>query len=932
MGQNSVRGANTNNSKFTAKVGQLENGFRYIIKPIEGDKGKILMNLIVNAGTNNEDSDQYQLAHLLEHMAYNGTEHFPSLRNDPQFFSQLNMEPRDMSAHSGGNITQYKFRYPQDVSKALDTALSIYHDVASGKVLFEKEAVQTERKALYQEYLYANTAKSYASYKVRNALTKCKDFIPFPKDYEDTLMNSSIDAMKRFYGDWYRPDLMTISIIGNIKDVDQVETKIRNKFKDLKAPDHLREKENCWQNYINSPKQFVIQRRAAAPSETLPSQTTFLFYFRNPRISFRTLSKPQSDMLWSILTTMISNRLKDQQLQYNVRYTTGFHPGYGVPAVKLKISVPDDAENVIKKVFKSLAGISTFGFRTEEWQSIRNQNIKNIQDRDYSSPDLWSDIILNAITNGDALPNPTNNSEIGCLKNLNVGDLNTLLKREVVWKPDDIAIIVPHEADKDQFPKKRIRDWINKGLKHPANYRPSKMPEQLLSEKKVVELQEGKIVNQRFGDYNEDVIELKNGVKIVLKAIDPKSGRSKNKIIVHGFSPHGAACFGRHDIDALFAPKIIQNSGVGEYNKFEINKLLSTTSIPFGVRDYIEQKETGVKAEVVPEDLEILLQLIYLSFTKPRYDKNAFEDWKIQELQKSLRNDRPNNTFINLLDRALGVVKLPAGGDRYQQSLKVIHKKALHEYKSLHSKAKDFTFMVTGDFTKNKVLPLLQKYLGNLPNTKNDHSCRRDLKSDSLKLKMEARNLKFDLPENVKNDFLVIGYTTPLNIDPGFKDEIRLKFIKQALNLKLKGLRYEKNLGVYFSVASERIDHNNKTKTIQIYLRCSREDFDKVQEACNGFFDELKTDLVPDNFLNTLKKSSYLPKWQETLSDQNKSVMQVLYDFYRFDIPITEKERAKQFIEKFDAKDLLSTANKYLDNESKWTFIGSPRKKKEGLN
>ncbi|MDT0642180.1 insulinase family protein [Zunongwangia sp. F363] len=926
-GQDVISSRSREDSIFTMKVGQLENGLRYVIKPVQGDQRKVLMRLIVMAGSNQEDKDQYQIAHLLEHMVYNSTKKFPSFRSNPGFFSQLDMEPRDIPAFVGDNSTQYQFNYPRDVPRALDTALSLYHDIAAGNVLFDPEDVQTERKALYQEYLFSNSEKSLPTFRNWQALTDCGGEVPLAGELRETVMNSSEESLKSFYRDWYRPDFMTIMVVGNLEDADLIENKIKAKFKDIKMPDRLRHKEDCWQNYLNSPKHFVTQETEVSGKDLLP-QTEFNFYFRNNSIYFEEFSAQQNEVLWDLIPDMISNRLKHQQQEYNIDYITRFNGNYELPAVKLTLSAPRNEEKVIEKIFSQLEGISTYGFSKEEWNLVVDKRVADMRSRDYLSANLWSDLLFKAIISEKPLSNFKSNHNLEFIKNLDVAQLNKLLKK-IDWQTDDIAIVIPEHKDQSQFTQKNIRGWINDGVGHPLEYQPIKVPKQLLTIKEKDELSEAEVTERSFGDFNEDVIVFENGLKVILKAFEPMSGRYKEKIMVHGFSPKGAECLESPDYQALLAPYIIKNSGVGGYDKFVINKLLEETSIPFGVFDYIRQSETGLKAEVSPEDIEILLQLIYLSFTQPRYDIDAFEDWKIQELKKSIRNSSANNNFLDFINHKVGLVEIPKGEERYRQSLKVDYEEAFKEYKRLHSNAEDFTFIITGNFKKNKVLPLLQKYLGNLPNSKETYFCDKIKGIDTSGLKTEETVLRFQLPENVDNDFMEIRFTTPFNNDPVFKKEIKMEFLKQALNLKLRDLRYKQNLGVYFSVASGSLNYDTKNKTIQIYLQSNRQDFDKVFDACNTFFEDLKENRFSAEFFKTLKESAYLPKWQEEFSNSNKSVMQRLYGYYRFDVPVIEEDHARQFIQDFNDKDLVNTAIEYLNNNYKMIFLGSPSQEKK---
>lgn len=909
-------------SPFEATVGKLDNGLSYIIKPLKGDKGKINVGLFVNAGANQENSEQYQFSHLLEHLAANYTENFANIRLNAELFSHLKITPQDYTAFVGGKSTRYNIHYQQAIPKSLDTLLSIFHDIASGKVLFDEKIVNTERKALYQEYLFSNTSKSYPEYVVQNTLSGCRDFIPSPENFESVLMNSSIESLKEFYLDWYRPDLMTVYIIGNFENSEEIEKKIKEKFRGLKMPASKRKKIECLDDYKKRPKQFVVQKRDVTPPPGLPSQITFQFYFRNEKVTLKQFSKDHDELKRNITRKMVDNRLNSIELDYNIDYTTNFSKSLDMSAYILEIKTLGENQKVINKVFGLLSGILKYGFTHEELAKVVEKEIKNLQNRNYSTSTLWSDIIQNAIVYGEPLPDSKNDDEIDFLSNLEIEQVNIFFKKEMDWKPDDIAIIVPKDTDENHFTNKQIRNWVSIGLKQPIEYQPKKIPKQFLSDKEIMDLPQAKILNKNFGDLNEDIIELSNGLKIILKVTNPSTGRYKDKIMVHGFSPKGAGCFENEDYDALFAPLITQNSGVGNFNKFIVKKVLDETSIPFGIKSYVEKWETGVKAEIAPEDMEILMQLIYLTFTEPRYDPEAFEDWRIQEQQYYLRNNSPNNNFVDFLNRETGILKIQQGKNRYKKSLNVDYNEAYRKYKSLFANGDDFTFIITGNFKKNNILPVLRRYLGNLPN-KSTPKCNT-LNSKIPELKKRLKDAKYSFPKNVDNDFLAIKYITPLRGKPDFKEEIQLEFIKQAINLKLMDLRNKLGLGVYLSIASSSIDYNNKTREITIYLRSNREDFERVMAACNNLVEELKTEPVPCNLFKNIKQSSYLPKWQGTSDMKNKTAMQTLYDLYRFEVPIAEENKASQYMESFDSEDLLDIANIYLNEDYRGIYIGSP--------
>ena len=912
FGQTSENFSHINLSKYGVISGKLKNGFRYYIKPLKDGSDRTYTKLIINAGSFQEDEDQNSIAHLLEHMAFNSTENFPDLRNNADFFSKLNLQPQDLRAQTGGNNTQYSIRFPRKASGTFDTILSIYHDISDGKVKFEEAAIEGERKALLHEKIDGtDPADMYPDAKVFFYLTGCND-VPEPKDVKKKVMNSSTKTLKRFYRDWYRPDLMNLVVVGKIDNIEEIESKIKRKFSDIEISPEPRQKKDCNKKYLASPGHFIKLKKPGTAEENNP-RILWQFFYRFPNLFFDKFSKKENEKIWAILSEMIRNRLKDEQQGYNINYLTSLYPEEDLAANKLMISTTDSSEEVVQKVFNVLAGISKYGFTQTEWQSVMDNRRT---EEPGASAENWTEALEKFIIKGDAFPNSDD-------KNKNILELQILNKliSQISWQPDDIAVILPPTIDSTNLSRKKVHSWITKGLKKPKEYRALVAPEQLMSPKDVSHLNETKIVERSFGPYNEDIIKLGNGVTIILKDFVPDPGRYKDKIMVQGFSPYGASCFGSGHTELVLAPLIIKNAGVGPYNKFQIDKFLSNTSFQYHFRDYINKYETGFLAELSSEDMETLLQLIYLTFTQPRYDREAFKDWKTRTEQLSRQFSNANNDFIDFLNKTNGIVKIPQGRELLQLSQKVNYAESYSQYKILHSNPKDFTFVVTGNFRKAEVLPILVKYLGGLPNAKKEECSEPKEGKDNL-LETAGKHVLFKLLYPVDNFLFTIQYRTKLN-PKDFKEVINTEFLRTAIDLKVKGLRYEKNFGTYSALASARLNFDNNTKIIQANVLCNIEDYGKALETCNEYIEELKSGKITNNFLQVVKESAYLPKWNNNLKRSNSSVQKILYDHYRYEIPFVESEEIKNYIRDFDVEDLQKTALKYLDNSYKIIFTAS---------
>ncbi|HEA29170.1 MAG TPA: insulinase family protein [Leeuwenhoekiella sp.] len=897
------------------KTGLLENGLRYAIKNLPEDEGKIKSNLIIKVGSDQEDIGEYELAHLLEHMAYNSTENFPDLRNNTIFFSEFNMEPRDLRAQISNSSTQYSFQYPQSSPTAIDQALSLYYDIASGKVLFQQKSVQAERKALYQELLFSGGVENvYLNGKINSLLTGC-NHIPELRNIKSSIMNSSTNALIDFYQKWYSTDEMVITVVGNIKDVNLIERKIRKKFEGLKR---LRPKNNqvyCNENYLLGPKRFIVEKRKERSNDTIVPETEFQFFFRNSHLYSKKFSKSESKYLWSLLSDMITNRLKADPASYNKNYRSTLHQSGRVPAEQLYLWTRGDEKKVCEKIFGILQGISDFGFESKEFEIAINSRIENLEHQDYTSSEVWVNALLMSVSNNQKRFNPNRQNIINFFENLDHFQLNEFVKN-IDWTPDDIVAILPENKDIQKFNRETINDWINLGLQDPKRYIPESVPETLLSQKTINTLDEAKILYHKSGKLNETILKFENGLKIVLKNQKPKSGAFKNKVMLHGFSPYGASCFESLKINALLSPSIVKNSGFGNYNKMQIDEVLEGTSLRYSIRDYITEWETGLQAEIDSKDLETLLQYIYLSFTAPRYDIDAFQDWKIKELQRLQRLNLFNTNFRDFVDQNSGKMELPRGTLRYKKSMRVDYKDSFEKYKILHDNAANFTFIIVGDFKEKDCISLFQKYLGNLPSKNSEYECSGTVNFKGKSFTNNTRNSQLNFDQETDNKFLSILFRTPLT-EQGFDEEVKLEFLKQALNLKLKRLRFVEKLGVYFVAAIGSIDEMVNAKSIEIYLQTNPLDFDEVLETCESIIAELKHQPVSKDFLETVKESSYLPKWSASQSKRNKYIEKRLYEYYNFQRAPVELSEMDDYIKKFSSYDLQQTAKNYFKGSGK---------------
>jgi zinc protease len=214
--------------------GRLENGLRYAILTNHEPKGRISVRLAVHVGSLYENENQRGLAHYLEHMAFNGSTHFPSA-SVVEFFQKLGMDfGGDTNASTGFDRTIYQLELPDTKASTLHEALNFFSDVAGG-LLLEEKFVDKERGIILSE------KRARDSVGLRTYLAEMEFLVPetrfpqrLPIGTDEVINSAKRDRFVEFYNTWYRPERMILVIAGDIAVTD-VEPVIKELFAPLTA-------------------------------------------------------------------------------------------------------------------------------------------------------------------------------------------------------------------------------------------------------------------------------------------------------------------------------------------------------------------------------------------------------------------------------------------------------------------------------------------------------------------------------------------------------------------------------------------------------------------------------------------------------------------------------------------------------------------------
>ena len=217
------------------KKGKLSNGLTYYIRQNKKPEQRAELRLVVNAGSILEDDDQQGLAHMMEHMAFNGTKNFK--KNDIiSFLQSIGVEfGSDLNAYTSFDETVYMLPIPLDKPDNLEKGLQILEDWAH-QVSNNTEDVNGERNVILEESRGGKGAEDRMFRKIYPKLfagSKYGDRLPIGVD--SIIKSFNPDVIRRYYKDWYRPNLMAVLVVGDIDPV-KVEEMIKKRFSGIKNP------------------------------------------------------------------------------------------------------------------------------------------------------------------------------------------------------------------------------------------------------------------------------------------------------------------------------------------------------------------------------------------------------------------------------------------------------------------------------------------------------------------------------------------------------------------------------------------------------------------------------------------------------------------------------------------------------------------------
>jgi len=695
------------------KIGKLPNGFTYYIRRNTVQPGKVIIHLVNKAGSILETEKQRGLAHFLEHMAFNGTTHYP--KNElVGYLEKLGVRfGADLNAYTAFNQTVYMLPILMKDNRQLHDGLQVARDWAQGITLSDEE-IEKERGVIMEElrlHLGAGSRLEPTTFPIMFNHSLYAQRAPI--GLEDVILHCDHKELKQFYEDWYRPDLQALVVAGDI-DVKDAEKQIKSLYGDLKMPANPKPRPN-----VRIP--LTGQNQFAAISDPEITQTSMDIMIKFPALVVKTNADYAEDLSRQVLTTMISQRFNEVMQQEQPPFLqaglsfSGLEGGVdalagGVTARKGKL------EEGIRAWWQEILRMKQQGFTPKELQRTKElftaQMDQLVKEQDKADADQFVSKYEENFLTGDAIPDAVEETKLNkaVLDTLTVPGINSTLNKYLKDTDRDI-IIRSNSKDAATLPTEGVMTaWINDEARKPmVAYQDRSVNHTALLDTKPAG---GKIAAEKqLTNIGATDLVLSNGIHVVLKTTKFKN----DQIIFNGYSKGGMSQVSDADFySGNMAANIVGASGVGSWSQLELSQFLSKRS--FGAQPYINNNYQGIQGGGNQDHLEDMLQLVYLYFTKPRRDPVAFNNL-IQQMREGLASavSSPQKIFNDTIQAVLGNHHFRNQPLPLEKIGNVQLDQALAIYKDRFSDAGSFTFVFVGNFDMNMMKDLVALYLGSLP-------------------------------------------------------------------------------------------------------------------------------------------------------------------------------------------------------------------------
>ena len=718
------------------RIGKLDNGLTYYIRHNEYPEKVANFYIAQRVGSIQEDESQRGLAHFLEHMAFNGSEHFKG-NGIIDFTRSLGVEfGSNLNAYTSIDQTVYRVcDVPTTRQSALDSCLLIIKDWSNGLLLEEEEIVK-ERDVVHNEWrMGEGPSQRMITRDLPRMYPGSKYGERMPIGLMSVIDSFRPETLRAYYHKWYRPDNQAVIVVGDV-DVDHTEAKIKELFAGIVVPE-------------NAAK--------VVPEPVPDNEEAILIFDKDKEMPINQImlfmkhetTKPEEKASMSYLIEMYMKAVIAEMLNARLRELTenpdcpflqamADDDNYLLARTKdafQMVGVPKEGKDLetLRALIREARRASKYGFTATEYERAKANYLADLEkqytNRDKRRNDEFGDAYRDHYLNNEPIPPLDMLYQImqQVVPNIPVEAINQVLPQLISDTDRNLVVLDwAREADGLTYPTEDdMRDAVAAARAEQIEaYVDNVKNEPLMAEAPAPGKITAETANTTLG-YKE--LKLSNGITVVLKQTDFKD----DEVLLQAWAKGGKSLYGEKDYANLkIFDEAIGMSGLAAFSSNELKKALAGKKCNADASLTLTRQY--VNANSTPKDLETMFQMMYLYFTSVGKDEKQFQNLtNILETQLKNKHLQPQAVFADSLVLTINSHN-PRFANLQVDDLKDIsYDRILEIHKERFQNASQFTFVIVGSFDEAVIRPLIEHYIASLPG-KGQPDTFRDVRTPAM--------------------------------------------------------------------------------------------------------------------------------------------------------------------------------------------------------
>lgn len=705
----------------SVRIGKLDNGLTYYLRHNNTPEKKANFYIAQRVGSIQEDDSQQGLAHFLEHMAFNGSEHFPT-GTMTEYLQSIGVQyGRSLNAYTSIDRTVY---YIADVSterqSALDSCVLVLRDWSSG-VTATPEEIEKERDVIHNEYRMRNSPSQRMIERALPTLFQGSKYgFRMPIGKMEIIDNFKPEELIAYYKKWYRPDNQAIIIVGDI-NVDYTEALIKKLFGDIVVPADAAK-------VIDEPVPDNEKAIYVAEKDKEQQYPVLMLSMKRDPVPTE-LKKTAAYLVQQYLSSMVCSMLNSRFSEISEQPDCPFIQGQAEDGNYLGMSRTKDAFQLVgvakegkdietlQAIYREAKRARDFGFTATEYARAKADYLSGLEkiytNRDKRKNNVYcSEYVENFLENE---PIPSIETLYQLMTAL-AGQLPVELVNQYAQQlitTDDKNLVAYYMEQEKEGKKYVSTDAMKTGIEAVRTETLTAWVDNVKEEPLISQMPaKGKIVketeNKTLG-YKE--LTLSNGARVILKKTDFKD----DQVMMQAEAKGGYSLFGKQDeINLQAIDAVVMYSGLGNFLKSELDKALAGKVASVGIR--VAEDRQYISGQSTPKDLETLFQLFYLTMTNVNKDEKSMASF-INQMQLVLKTKDLNHELVyrdsvaSIQNSGNPLYMLP----NLEDIQKFDYDRALQMLKQLYGNGGQFIYTIIGNFDEQKVREYLEQYIAAMP-------------------------------------------------------------------------------------------------------------------------------------------------------------------------------------------------------------------------